>query len=46
MLAVANLTVSGAIETEGDAPVADVNVEMNGGLFMDVTDLAGEFTFR
>jgi hypothetical protein len=43
MNACGSVMVSGAIETEGDAPVADVNVEMNGGLFMDVTDLAGEY---
>jgi hypothetical protein len=45
MNACGSVMVSGAIETEGDAPVADVNVEMNGGLFMDVTDLAGEYQF-
>jgi hypothetical protein len=37
--------IAGVIATEQDAPVEDVNVMMNGGLFTDVTDLAGEYSF-
>ena len=40
-----SLTVSGAIETEDEEGVQDVTVDVNGGLFSQVTPASGEYHF-
>lgn len=39
------LTIAGAIASEQNAGVEDVDVQVNGGLFSELTGLSGDFTF-